>query len=495
MLRGPLRIPLPRPLRYRLAALLCAVAAVGIACSRERPPNVVLLMSDDQGWGETGYAGHPQVRTPELDRMAAAGLRFDRFYAAAPVCSPTRASVLTGRHPDRSGVLSWHFALRPEEISIASLLARAGYRTGHFGKWHLGPVRAGSPVGPRAFGFEESLSDDNIFEIDPVLSRDGGEPAVHPGEGSQVIVDAAVSFMRRAHDEGKPFFAAVWFSSPHAPYRGLPGDLALYPEVREPLRSRFAEITAMDRAIGSLRESLVAMGEARNTLVWFCSDNGPPRQVHQRGGLAFYKGLIFEGGIRVPGILEWPDGLARPGRASDVPVVTSDIFPTILDVAGVRAPDRPLDGVSVKPLLDGALFERPPIGFWVQNPKSERHNPPWLDPKQLVGRPRSNGRPIHFSNFRHPVARTHGFSGQAAWMEDRYKLLAFDTGFHAFFEGRGTLRSADGERVFLLFDIRSDPAERQDVAHDHPDIVTRMAAALEAWQTSVDRSQSGADYR
>ncbi len=112
-------------------------------------PNIILCMADDQGWGEMGYYGHPALKTPVFDEMAAKGLRFDRFYAGAPVCSPTRASVMTGRHPNRSGVFLWNYAIRPEEVTIAQVLKKAGYRTGHFGKWHLGPVKADSPVNPR----------------------------------------------------------------------------------------------------------------------------------------------------------------------------------------------------------------------------------------------------------------------------------------------------------------------------------------------------------
>jgi len=141
-------------------------------------------MADDQGWGEMGYYGHPNLKTPIFDEMVADGLRFDRFYSGAPVCSPTRASVMTGRHPNRSGVFLWNYAIRPEEITIAQVLKKAGYRTGHFGKWHLGPVKADSPVNPGKCGFDEYLSHDNFFEIDPPLSRNGADPDIHKGESS-----------------------------------------------------------------------------------------------------------------------------------------------------------------------------------------------------------------------------------------------------------------------------------------------------------------------
>ena len=133
--------------------LLILVLALPLVAAR---PNIVLVMADDQGWGETGYNGHPYLKTPVLDEMAAAGLRFDRFYSAAPNCSPTRASILTGRHPNRSGVFALNHSTRPEEISIARILRSAGYRTGHFGKWHVGAVKAASPTNPARMGFEES---------------------------------------------------------------------------------------------------------------------------------------------------------------------------------------------------------------------------------------------------------------------------------------------------------------------------------------------------
>src|SRR5690606_6015844 len=142
----------------------------------DQRPNIILLMGDDHGWDEVGYNGHPYVKTPVLDDMAATGLRLDRFYSASPVCSPTRGSVLTGRHPNRYGIFSANWSIRPEEITIAHILSDAGYVCGHFGKWHVGPVKADSPTNPGAMGFHEWLSHDNFFEMDPILSRNGAPP-------------------------------------------------------------------------------------------------------------------------------------------------------------------------------------------------------------------------------------------------------------------------------------------------------------------------------
>ncbi|MBM4029716.1 MAG: N-acetylgalactosamine-6-sulfatase, partial [Planctomycetes bacterium] len=273
-------------------------------------PNIVLLLADDQGYGETGYHGHPHVKTPVLDEMAAHGLQLDRFYAAAPVCSPTRTAMLTGRHPNRSGVFAPDYSTRPEEITIAQILKDAGYRTGHFGKWHVGAVKAASPTNPRKMGFEEYLSHDNFFELNPPLSHNGADPVIHKGESSMIVVDAAGEFVRQVHKEGKPFFVCLWFGSPHAPYEGLPEDVALYAQVKdEELRHRFAEIAAMDRAIGKFRTLLRELGLADNTLLWYSSDNGTPiprRRDPHDGGFRGNKGSLYEGGLRVPGIIEWP---------------------------------------------------------------------------------------------------------------------------------------------------------------------------------------------
>ena len=163
--------------------------------TEEELPNIVLFMGDDHGWDEVGYNGHPFVKTPVLDEMAAGGLRFDRFYSGHPTCSPTRGSFLTGRHPNRYGTFTPNWSLRPEEISIAYVLKDAGYATAHFGKWHVGPVKKESPTSPGAMGFDEWLSHDNFFEMDPVLSRNGETPQKIEGEGSEVIVDETIKFI------------------------------------------------------------------------------------------------------------------------------------------------------------------------------------------------------------------------------------------------------------------------------------------------------------
>jgi arylsulfatase A-like enzyme len=287
----------PRRIVSLVLTLVISMFTEGSSSAAASRPNVILLMGDDHGWEETGYNRHPHVKTPVLDEIAATGLRFERFYAAHPSCSPTRASFLTGRHPNRMGTFAPGWSFRPEEITLAHVLGRTGYRCGHFGKWHVGAVKRDSPVNPGAMGFHDWVSHDNFFELNPSLSRNGGPPAVIRGESSEIVIDEAIRFIDATTPSGTPFLTVVWFGSPHEPYSGLPDDLALYddlpakytkpvkltsnetggPTTRpqgEVLRERYAEITAMDRAIGKLRKHLAAQQLRDNTLLFYCGDNG-----------------------------------------------------------------------------------------------------------------------------------------------------------------------------------------------------------------------------
>jgi len=467
--------------------ILALILAVPLAAAR---PNVVLVMADDQGWGETGYNGHPYLKTPVLDEMAAAGLRFDRFYSAAPNCSPTRASIITGRHPNRSGVFSPNHTTRPEEISIATILRSAGYRTGHFGKWHIGAVKAASPTSPGRMGFEEYLAHDNFFEMNPPLSRNGADPEIIQGESSKICVDAALEFLAKVRSEGDdPFFVTLWFGSPHSPYRVLPEDLATYKDVPgEDLAKRFAEITAMDRALGEFRDALRKMGETNNTLLWYTSDNGvtvegipeEQRENLYNGHWRDHKGALYEGGLRVPAIIEWPDVVREPNTTS-VPAVTTDIFSTLLALLDVDHPDpsRPLDGIDLTPLIVGdSMAQRPsPIGFWRYDRGPEAKNPRWMDAELTRGTTPTTRNPgIDFINFKHPVAKTSNFGGAAAWTDNRYKIV------------RSGSESAE------LYDLLADPMERHNLAANQPERVRSMVEQMEAWQRSVELSLTGADY-
>ena len=476
----------------------------------ENRPNLILMMGDDHGWEETGYNGHPHLRTPVLDEMAATGLRLDRFHAAHPSCSPTRASFLTGRHPNRMGTFAPGWSFRPEEITIAHLASRAGYRCGHFGKWHVGAVKKESPVSPLAMGFHECLAHDNFFELNPSFSRNGGPPEVFPGESSEILVDEAIHFLERSRDEGKPFLAVIWFGSPHEPYQGLPQDLALYddlparypdkmvkltsnetgqPTTRplgEVLRERYAEITAMDRAIGKLRAHLSSAGLRENTLLFYCGDNGTSSDGYLDSPHRGMKADFHEGGTRVPGLVEWPARFPE-ARATLLRASTSDLLPTVASLVETPLPDRPLDGIDLLPLLAAESGERPgALHFWgYAIPSLTKRKPqPYLDPELQKGttplvKKAAGLTTRNFSNFRQPpiIASDHG--GTRSLLEGRFKLLVQD--------GKG------GTRV-SLYDLEADPRETRDLSAADPERVEVMNRQLRQWQESVLRSLGGADY-
>lgn len=466
-------------------------------------------MGDDHGWDETGYNGHPHLKTPVLDEMAATGLRMDRFYSAHPSCSPTRGSVMTGRHPVRYGTFAPNYSVRPEEITVAHLLNETGYVCGHFGKWHLGPVKAASPTSPGAMGFDFWLSHDNFFEMHPTFSRNGGPPQQIQGESSEIVIAETIRFLTKAQQNRQPFFAVVWFGSPHEPYSGLKQDLAVYdnlPEeystknvkltsnetgrqtqrpLRDVLRERYAEITAMDRSIGRLRTWLRMAELSDSTLLWYCGDNGTPGDGIVTSPFRGRKGNMYEGGIRVPGIIEWPSRITAP-TVSDVNSVTSDILPTVCSLTGTPVPDRPIDGIDLVPLIEGQMHERPvPIGFWSFDAASDSKNEPYIEPELQRGTTplvKMMGN-IHTRNFRnnhHPQVTPQDFAGGRVLLGNRYKLVVHSK--------RG------GSTRLELFDLRHDPAETTDLSKSMPDIAASMQSALKDWQQSVLTSLTGADY-
>ncbi|NUQ63454.1 MAG: sulfatase-like hydrolase/transferase [Pirellulales bacterium] len=447
-------------------------------------------MADDQGWGDVAYNGNEVLKTPTLDEMAATGLRLDRFYAAAPVCSPTRASVLTGRHPNRMGCFSWGYTLRPQELTMAEVLKTAGYATGHFGKWHLGPVGPGSPVSPGASGFNRWLSSPNFFEISPKLAQNG-IPVATKGEGSEVIVEAALGFIRQAVERKQPFLAVIWFGSPHLPHEATDEDRAPYRDLPEKLQHYYGEITAMDRAMGRLRAQLRELKIADHTLLWYTSDNGATTPG-STGGLRGKKGTLWEGGVRVPCVLEWPARI-RSARTSALPCGTVDIYPTVLEIAGaVASRQPPLDGVSLVPLMDGRMAERPkPMGFWdYPAPGRPVRSGELLD--QLADRIRAAvatapGEPALVETDEDPgvIRQTYSLEerpGHAAWIDGAYKLHRIPKGKDA------------KQFTYSLYDIERDPHEENDLADKEPERTARMRGALEAWQQSVVRSLNGEDY-
>ena len=297
----------------RILFVLICVAPLLVAAEK---PNIVLVMCDDLGWGDVGFNGNKIIRTPHLDAMAKNSLRFERFYAAAPVCSPTRGSCITGRHPYRYGV---YFAntghMKTEELTLAELLKEHGYATGHFGKWHLGTLtkteteaNRGGPRGiknfspPQVNGFDVCFSTESkVPTWDPMLrpktskSKTWWDPAKDNvpygtaywnekgarvtenlrGDDSRVIMDRAIPFIRAAAKKEQPFFTIVWFHAPHLPVVAGPEYTKLYAKHEKFAQHYYGCITALDEQVGRLRKELRTLGIADNTLVTFCSDNGP----------------------------------------------------------------------------------------------------------------------------------------------------------------------------------------------------------------------------
>ena len=406
-------------------------------------PNIVLIMTDDQGWGETGYYNHPVLKTPNLDAMAAGGLRFDRFYAGSPSCSPTRASVMTGRNANRTGTQTHGCALRLQEKTVAQALQREGYTTGHFGKWHLnGTIGPGVPLfgsdkhNPGAFGFDEWLSVTNYFDRDPIMSRKG-EFLELKGDSSGIIVDAALEFMKNSVEDGNRFFAVIWDGSPHSPSVASEEDKAAFTSLSERSKNHYGELVAFDRAVGVLRAGLRELGVAENTLVWFKSDNGGVENVKPDtvGGLKGNKGSLWEGGIRVPGIVEWP-AVIKP-RGTTYPASTMDIFPTIADI--LNLPDtvfvKPIDGISLHPLFKGKQLKR-----------------------------------------ESPIFFRHG--SQCALIDNDMKLHT----------------NKLNREEFELFNLKEDPAETNNIAAAYPTMFEQMKTRFLEWNATVDTSIEGGDY-
>jgi arylsulfatase A-like enzyme len=429
--------------RTAAALLACGLIVEPLPAFAADKPHIIFVMADDMGWGQTGYRGHPVLKTPNLDAMAANGLRFDRFYAGGPVCSPTRASMLTGRSHDRTGVLSHGYALRTQEKTIAQALKGAGYVTGHFGKWHLNghrgpgvPIFAEDPHSPGKFGFDEWVSVSNFYDVDPLMSRAGKfEPM--KGDSSEVAVDEAVKFLGKHQAGGKPMFAVVWYGTPHSPFKALDADKAPFGELNEASANHYGELVAMDRSIGTLRAKLRDLGLARDTLVVFCSDNGglPGITPETVGGLRGNKGSVSEGGLRVPGIIEWP-AVIQP-RVTSYPACVMDLFPTVADIVGLPESTmvKPLDGLSLKPLFTRELGERrAPIGF--------------------------------------------RYTSKRALVDDRYKLLT------------DNLRGGK----FELYDLVADPKESRDLSAEKPEVFARMKQQLLEWDATMDASFAGKDY-
>jgi arylsulfatase A-like enzyme len=434
-------------------------------------PNIILCMADDLGWADTGFNGNKIIKTPSLDAMAEGGLRFTRFYSAAPVCSPTRGSCLTGRHPYRYGITFANVGHMPkEEITLAEALKTQGYTTGHFGKWHLGTLtktekdsNRGGPRGAKHYsppwenGFDVCFSTEaKVPTWDPMKKpeskehygtyywKEAGTKETEnlDGDDSRIIMDRVIPFVRNAIKQRRPFLAVVWFHTPHLPVIAGEKYRNMYSQYSEDEQHYYGCVTAMDEQIGRLRNELCALDIANNTMIWFCSDNGPEgkdgKHGRTRGSAGLLRGRkrsLFEGGVRVPALLEWPARI-KGGRVTDIPCFTSDYFPTVLDALGINilGHPKPIDGVSLIALIEGKMTKRAtPIAF-------------------------ESGNQVSLTN-------------------NRYKIYSRNKG-----------------KTYMLFDLIEDPGEKKDLAAEKPKILQSMKATLLIWRKSCNDSLAGKDY-
>lgn len=455
-----------------------------LGCDGGRPaeeaerPNIVLVMTDDQGYGDFGFTGNPVLQTPHLDALAAQSAHVERFYVS-PVCTPTRASLMTGRYNYRTRAIDTYIGramMEPEEVTVAEMLRDAGYATGIFGKWHLGDAY---PMRAMDQGFEESLvhrgggigqpSDPPGGEgkyTDAVLFRSGQREET-TGYCTDVYFDAAFEFMEQAAGEGRPFFAYVPTNAPHGPFRDVPEDWlehyrqvdlsAALPDpdqaseqVLDRLARSYAMISNIDDNVGRLMARLDEMGLAENTLVVFLVDNGPDRDRYN-AGLRGRKGTVFEGGIRSPLLARWPERLPAGGDAVDRVAAHIDITPTLLEAAGVQPPaGLRLDGRSLLGLLAG---------------DGESDTAAWPD-RTLYFQFHRGDEPDAFRSF--------------AAVGQRYKLV------HPSPRGEGDW---DGELRLELYDLEADPGESRNLVTEQSEIAARMSDDYRQWFEDVSSTR------
>ncbi|MDB4265492.1 sulfatase-like hydrolase/transferase [bacterium] len=407
-------------------------SALSVSAQAPRP-NIVLIMADDMGWGDPSYNSntvsfangtpHPDrgwINTPVMDEMAVEGIRFDRFYSGSAVCAPTRASCLTGRNPIRVGIPFANVGrLEFDETPLSEVLSDVGYSCGHFGKWHLGSMttlrndsnrgEVNSPVysAPWHHGYDFCYATESkvptfapyvnpgtsnfygtrYWRMPATFNEVSGEGEAvpfdeindhHDGDSSLIAVEQAVSFVESSIERGEPFFVVLWFHTPHKPVVDPNGNANV-----DSSTALIGAIEDMDEAIGVFRDELDRLAVRDNTMLWLTSDNGPEDGINspnesstsrsiRSGRYLARKRSLHEGGLRVPGILEWPAKISTP-FATSFPAVTSDYYPTILDYLQLAVPDqKPIDGISLRPVIEGENPVRTsPIGFKIINPNTE----------------------------------------------------------------------------------------------------------------------------
>lgn len=445
--------------RRRFLTTLTAAPIAAIAAAAR--PNIILILLDDLGWRDFGIYGNPDHDTSEIDRLSREGMRFTSYYSACPVCSPTRASILTGKYPARLHLTDWipgrkqwpsakvltpafEQQLNPSETTIAELLKPAGYRTASIGKWHLG----GGEFLPDHHGFDLSIGGDERGSVRSYFGpfpMPGLENTTKQDYITETLTDRTISFIESSVAAKQPFFVYLPHYTVHLPLNAREELTAKY-------RKRFGDrpfpnaiyaamLESFDAELGKLRRSLERLGVAKNTLLVLTSDNGGLRYegsskqlITDNAPLRAGKGHVYEGGIRDPLIVSWP-GVTKAGSVSEVPTCSTDLLPTLCEAAGV-APPKGIDGVTLTGLLRGGNSLRRDALFW--------HYP-------------------HYSN--------QGGVPAGAIRRGDWKLIEF------YEDGR-----------LELFDLRADPGEQRNLASVQPRRAAELHKRLQEWRASVNAS-------
>ena len=404
------------------------------AAPRAGKPNVILVMTDDQGYGDVACHGNPYIQTPVQDRLSAEGCRFERFYVC-PVCAPTRAGLMTGRYHLRSGVhgvTKGEETMRADEVTIADALKAAGYATGMFGKWHLGEYW---PYAPHARGFDRFVG----FRLghwseyfDTRLERNGKEFRAK-GYITDFLTDEALGFIEANRD--RPFFCYLPYNPPHMPWQVPDRYWRMYKDIEglDPQAAcAYAMVTNIDDNLARVLAKLDELKIADNTIVLFLTDNGANSDRYN-AGMKGRKGSVNEGGVRVPLFVRWP-GRIKPGTSVDRIAANVDLFPTIVDMCGVKMPKtKPQDGKSLWPLISGKVSAKD-----------------WPD------------RMLFFARKHKGAVRTQ-----------QYRMVA----------GVGKNRKP----YAALHDITADPGEKVNLAKDKPEIARKLHEAYTTWRAQVDK--------
>jgi arylsulfatase A len=449
----------------RTLAALAVVAALHTGVARAAPPHVLLIVADDLGWMDLRCQGNERLNTPRLDALAKQGVRFTDAYASAPVCSPTRGALITGRSPARlhitqhgkDGPAFWprdrklqppaaEHVLPLKTVTLATRLKGAGYATGFFGKWHLSgddnskdPAAEGPAFWPEHRGFDVNVGGCGLGGP-PTYFDPYRIPAIKPRKKGDYLedrlADEAVSFVRDNHK--KPMFVCLWTYNVHYPFEAPEDLIAKYKGKEGPgLKNATygAQVEATDRAIGKVLDEIDRLGVAENTLVIFTSDNGGWDGATDNRPLRSGKGDLYEGGLRVPLIVRWPGVVApgkpvTPGTTNDTPVISTDLSATILDAADVKlGRNETLDGVSLRPLLQGKKLDREFLFF-------------------------------HYPHYAWHKANRPG----GAVRSGQYKLI----------------RRYD-DNSLELFDLSGDVGEKQNLAPQKPELAAKLDGQLGRW--------------